>query len=239
MIGSRISLSDAQLEEARQIWTDEHSYDARVASLTEHMGLLRANVTIFDDQSSDTIGGEKELDLYFAKRGGLNKDQVEGLTSEETLITFLPVLAADIDMDGDVDFADFVTFSNNFGLADASILNPNADINENGTVDFSDFVILSNSFGQSAVAAATSDFGAGNALLENDGRLKQRYEASVDVVSQMEDVVASPVARMTEGGQPASVDTHFRRTRPSEHEKLFANVDDLLLVGAEHLLEWS
>ena len=92
---------------------------------------------------------------------------------------------------------------------------------------------------KSAVSAAASDFGSGNACLGNDGRLKQRYEASVDVASQTKDVVASPVARTTEGGQPASVDTHFRQTRTSVHEELFANVDDLLLVGTGNLSEES
>ena len=162
------------------------------------------------------------------------QEDVKGLTSEETLITFSPGLAADIDMDGDVDFVDFVTLANNYGLADASILNPHADINENGTVDFSDFVILSNSFGQSAVAAATSEFRDGNAILENDEARKQAYEASGDVVSQLEDVVASLVVRTMEEGQPTAVaPAHFGQTRSSVHEELFADVDDLLFADVE------
>ena len=162
------------------------------------------------------------------------QEDVKGLTSEETLITFSPGLAADIDMDGDVDFVDFVTLANNYELADASILNPHADINENGTVDFSDFVILSNSFGQSAVAAATSEFRDGNAILENDEARKQAYEVSGDVVSQLEDVVASLVVRTMEEGQPVAVaPPHLGQTRSSVHEKLFANVDDLLLADVE------
>jgi len=162
------------------------------------------------------------------------QEDVKGLASEETLITFSPGLAADIDMDGDVDFVDFVTLANNYGLADASILNPHADINENGTVDFSDFVILSNSFGQSVVAAATSEFRDGNAILENDEARKQAYEASGDVVSQLEDVVASLVIRTMEEGQPVAVaPPHFGQTRSSVHEELFGDVDDLLFADVE------
>ena len=85
VIGSRVELSDVQLEEARQIWTDGRSYDARIESLTQYVGLLQANVTVFADQSSDTIRGEEELDLYFAALAGLKQDKLEGLTSEETL----------------------------------------------------------------------------------------------------------------------------------------------------------
>lgn len=53
----------------------------------------------------------------------------------------------DIDGNGQVDFADFLILSENFGLLKAQYRD--GDISGNGQVDFIDFLLLSNSFGQS------------------------------------------------------------------------------------------
>lgn len=51
----------------------------------------------------------------------------------------------DMDLDGDVDFADFVPFSNNFGQSDLTW--SGGDFNCDGQASFPDFVQLSNAFG--------------------------------------------------------------------------------------------
>jgi|GEM_PF-3395131 len=58
----------------------------------------------------------------------------------------------DIDGNGQVEFADFLIMSTNFGQAADSA---GGDIDCNGTVEFADFLVLSNVFGQ-AVGAETS-----------------------------------------------------------------------------------
>ena len=51
----------------------------------------------------------------------------------------------DSDLDGDVDFADFVALSSNFGTSVESW--SDGDFDGDGTVDFSDFIALSKNFG--------------------------------------------------------------------------------------------
>lgn len=51
----------------------------------------------------------------------------------------------DIDLDGDVDFADFFALSANFGATDA--VWSDGDLDGDGTVAFADFLILSQNFG--------------------------------------------------------------------------------------------
>lgn len=58
-----------------------------------------------------------------------------------------PVLPGDLDGNGMVDFTDFLTLSQNFGLETTNTFD--GDIDQNGIVDFEDFVTLSGNFGQS------------------------------------------------------------------------------------------
>lgn len=61
----------------------------------------------------------------------------------------LSSLPEDFDDDGDVDFSDFVAFSNVFGQ-DVPPADAVFDLNGNGSVDFTDFVQFSNAFGTTA-----------------------------------------------------------------------------------------
>jgi|GEM_PF-4706520 len=64
------------------------------------------------------------------------------------------ILPGDADLNGAVEFADFLALSSNFGGE-----NPHfgqGDFDCNGAVEFADFLALSNSFGQSAAASAES-----------------------------------------------------------------------------------
>lgn len=82
--------------------------------------------------------------------------------------TFFPIeeseLAGDVDANGEVDFADFLVLSANFGN-DVDPAGSSGDIDGNGNVDFSDFLILSANFGQSAGAVASVPEPTGLVLL--------------------------------------------------------------------------
>jgi len=70
-----------------------------------------------------------------------------------------PMVTADINGDGTVNFADFVILSNHFGTSTTSGIGV-GDLNGDGSVTFADFVILSNNFGNSASLVVTADAAA-------------------------------------------------------------------------------
>lgn len=55
-------------------------------------------------------------------------------------------IAGDIDLNGVVDFSDFLTFAQNFGQSNAN--GATGDFNEDGAIDFADFLVLSRNFGE-------------------------------------------------------------------------------------------
>lgn len=57
------------------------------------------------------------------------------------------LLVGDIDQDWDVDFADFLRLSNNFGKEVDAVLE-DGDLNQDGRVNFEDFLLLSANFGE-------------------------------------------------------------------------------------------
>ena len=63
------------------------------------------------------------------------------------------LLPGDLDGDGTVAFADFLTLSSNFGSAVGSY--PEGDVDGDGTVSFADFLTVSGNFGQSSAAVAS------------------------------------------------------------------------------------
>jgi hypothetical protein len=73
----------------------------------------------------------------------------KGLTE---VLTELGSLVGDIDLDGSVGFADFLTLSDNFGGAGGYA---EGDFDCDGDVAFSDFLILSSAFGNSAANVAS------------------------------------------------------------------------------------
>ncbi|MFT5367701.1 MAG: hypothetical protein ACI8V2_002662 [Candidatus Latescibacterota bacterium] len=59
-------------------------------------------------------------------------------------------LVADFDNDGNVNFNDFLTFADGFGVAPLSPShNPRSDLNGDGPVDFHDFLLFASHFGES------------------------------------------------------------------------------------------
>jgi hypothetical protein len=63
------------LRAVRHTWTSGASYSSRVTSVSQ--ALLKANQTVLDDASEDTLYGDAGCDLYFAKFGGARKDWVK------------------------------------------------------------------------------------------------------------------------------------------------------------------
>jgi hypothetical protein len=74
-------------------------------------------------------------------------------TIEGTLES-LGILPGDLDGNGAVEFADFLTLSNNFGTEPVDYTK--GDIDVNGAVEFADFLTLSNNFGKTVGGAAAS-----------------------------------------------------------------------------------
>lgn len=83
-----------------------------------------------------------DVDEFFdlTKDGAVNTDDLAYLVEE-----LLGTVAGDTDLDGDVDFGDFLTLSGNFGNAPATWADGNFDANT--SVDFADFLALSGNFG--------------------------------------------------------------------------------------------
>ena len=65
----------------------------------------------------------------------------------------------DADLDGSVQFSDFLTLSNGFGAAGGWA---DGDFNGNGEVAFADFLSLANNFGNGEVNAASVPEPSGN-----------------------------------------------------------------------------
>lgn len=74
-------------------------------------------------------------------------------------------LAGDFDLNGSVDFLDFLTLAENFRVDEAGGDYSRGDSDLSGAVDFIDFIALANNFGQNSTAAALNPEPTGFALL--------------------------------------------------------------------------
>lgn len=102
----------------------------------------------------------------------------------------------DINTDGSVDFADFLTLSSNFGKSNA--VAADGDIDGDGTVGFADFLALSANFGDSAIKvdltdAVVNDIALGEFFDEQDDGIGVAYDwvdRGLVVLKWIVDVVA-------------------------------------------------
>jgi hypothetical protein len=75
------------LDQVMAIWNSSASFADRVAALTGANGLLRANVTVFDDHAQDVLSGDDGHDLYFADTS--NSDGVVDVTGLQAALDAL------------------------------------------------------------------------------------------------------------------------------------------------------
>ena len=110
-------------------------------------------------------GEQDHLDRFTAAFfSGLNDHQFpEGnVYFDDLQIEVLTKLPGDADLDGDVDFADFLALSNNFGSSGTW---SQGDFNEDRRVEFNDFLLLSDNFGDNAAVAVPEPGASSIALL--------------------------------------------------------------------------
>ena len=86
---------------------------------------------------------------YFIK-GRVPPKGTLGIVDEHDLEHWVSVIAktrfGDLDLDGRVDFGDFLTLSANFGTSDVRY--SDGDLNGDQRIDFADFLLLSANFGK-------------------------------------------------------------------------------------------
>ena len=147
-------------------WTATPASEGSVAELN------LSNSTVFNNGTQLSLGnifnadGPRDLILEYTTVG-----------SEEVLIATVEYqagqepefLEADFNMDGIVDFTDFLTLSTQFNETVDPPGSP-PDINGNGTVDFPDFLVLSTQFNMTSGAAAVPE-PAGLSLIGLGGML--------------------------------------------------------------------
>ena len=81
-------------------------------------------------------------------------DNYSTTTGNTTTLKMALTLPGDANLNGAVDFNDFLVLQNNFGAPNTSFAQGN--FNGDGLTDFNDFLILQNNFGQSIAGTATA-----------------------------------------------------------------------------------
>lgn len=120
------------------------------------------------------------------------------------------LIAGDLDGNGNVEFADFLTLSGKFGQAGNY---KQGDINVDGTVNFADFLTLSGNFGKSSQAAASvpEPGTAGLTLLGLLALMGLRKRSSTICVLS---VIAISFTVVATDAQAADLDSRFIRLHP-------------------------
>ena len=99
------------------------------------------------DSHTGTFNSVTDLNAYVTGDGLTYEDHELTLTIDHDL------LIGDLDLDGDVDFFDYIATSNNFGETEGMRFQ-DGDMDGDGDVDFFDYVTVSNHFGDSLPANA-------------------------------------------------------------------------------------
>lgn len=105
-----------------------------------------ADASDIDALSAEVNAGTNDLSFDLT-----DDDLVNGDDRTEWVNNVAGTFFGDADLNGKVNFTDFVTLSNNFNAAGGWSA---GDSDGNGTIQFADFVLLSNNFGQPASAVS-------------------------------------------------------------------------------------
>ncbi len=105
--------------------------------------------------TSETVITQSPLDCDSS--GSVDLGDIECATSDtiSELLETVSILPGDLDLNGEVAFADFLILSANFGQEVDGYTN--GDIDLNGSVEFADFLALSGNFGSSSAAASVPE----------------------------------------------------------------------------------
>ena len=137
---------------------EETTVHARVLSDGEWSPLVTATFKLAGpegDLDNDGVVNSHDIDAILAAIAAENPESKYDLNEDAELTeadadylieTLLNTRRGDLDLNGKVEFADFLIFSGNFGGAAEAIWS-NGDIDGSGEMDFADFLILSANFG--------------------------------------------------------------------------------------------
>lgn len=143
-------------------WTTPNPQAAALGQINLEGSKVFGNGTVVDLGNIFTVGGTQDLVLEF---GVVGSDRAQPGTVEYGAggggdgggpvdpPACNPNTQGDLDGNGTVEFADFLTLSANFGNAGT---HSDGDIDCNGTVEFADFLTLSANFGNTVGAGAAS-----------------------------------------------------------------------------------
>lgn len=160
------SITEAASGETIEIGTIDNSNGDGVVNMTGEVAVVFADIFssvsndpdlsfgIFDNLIVTSLPATTDP-LDCNNDGSVTADDV-ACASADTIsatLTAASLLGGDLDLNGKVEFADFLTFSGNFGITDKGGGYANGDIDLNGAVEFADFLTLSGNFGKTANAA--------------------------------------------------------------------------------------
>ena len=145
----------------------------------------RAANFLFNHQDLDDLSIALAADNYVRKLD-VNSDTILDEVDLDLMLGILGSLRGDADVNGTVNFEDFLILADNFG-------DPHpwskGDFNTNGLVDFTDFLLLANNFGQVAGATYVVPEPTGLALLGTAGLLlglaRLRCRRQVEIERQL------------------------------------------------------
>lgn len=160
------TLTDAATGNSVEIGTIDNSNGNGVVSMTGDVAVVFADV--FSSVSNDQELSFGMFDNLIVSRledvsdpldcsgdGSVGSADVACATADTISATLeaASLLGGDLDLNGQVEFADFLTFSSNFGDASKGGVYANGDIDLDGSIAFADFLTLSSNFGQTFGAA--------------------------------------------------------------------------------------
>ena len=145
----------AELSEVDFVWSELESYDVFPLSFPigdfDFDGLLTA--TDIDLLGAAVLAGEHPT-VFDLNEDELVNEQDRGIWVEDLARTFF----GDSDLNGAVEFADFLTLSSHFGDPSGWAA---GDFDGNGLIEFGDFLLLSANFGATAAASPVPEPGSG------------------------------------------------------------------------------